>query len=207
MSEASKNDRLVHRTGLLYLPNVGASLREVLAASGLGEECWVGACAGCISVQCTICEEVIEGEEWAAWLLALGSGEMDSNESAAGDSMRFMRLRSGCCANTRCNAHFYELTFEPHPAVDWKSVSIGPGEEKEDVKRSSTVWLAGKALASILANQITKRSVAVFALFLALWMFRQWYTGGEIPIIRPAKDYSGEYVPIYDLDEEKAEAK
>jgi len=29
-------------------------------------------------------------------------------------------------------------------------------------------------------------------MFIALWMFHQWYRGGEIPIIRPANNYISE---------------
>ena len=180
----------IRRTDLMFLPNVGASIREALTEAGIDEERWIELCSDGISAHCTICDEMINGAEWAQWLLAVGT-----DEAAPARGMRFIRLARGCCANERCNARFYNLNLTPHPDFDWGSISLGALETKEPEKPISAIELAGDAAKESIARQFSKRTAAALVLFALLWLFHQWYRGGEIPIIRPAKDYSGE-VPV-----------
>lgn len=152
----------------MFLPNIGSAVRDTLTTAGVPEERWAEVCANGISARCMNCEETIAGPEWATWLLAIGAGE-----SGSGGAMRFVRLRQGCCANLSCHARFYDLIFEPDPVVDWSSVSISGLEAKEEVRPPSLVGIAGEAAKESVAKQLTKRTLAATAVFLALWMFRQ----------------------------------
>lgn len=197
MEATGGDNQLVRRTDLMFLPQVGSGIRATLAAAGVAEDRWVGLCARCISAQCTVCDEIVAGDEWATWLLAAGAAE-----AGTGGTMRFVRLRRGCCANLSCNARFYNVSFEPDPAVEWDAVSISALAATEEAKPPSLVGLAGESAKRSIVKQVTGRALAAGVLFLALWLFQQWYTGGEIPILQPAKDYTGEYAPVLDYQKE-----
>ena len=175
------------RTDLLFIPNLGASIREHFHEHGIEESRWQAICSESLSACCTMCDEVLSGDEWADWLLKVGS-----EESAPKEGMRWVRLKQGLCANEKCNVRFYNIQFDPHPEVDWSAISIGALGGKEEARGTSVVELAGDAAKESIARQFTKRTVATLVLLVALWMFHQWYRGGSIPILRPAQDYTSE---------------
>lgn len=179
---------LVRRTGLLFLPNIGANLREFLASLELPEDDWESLCAEHIALCCISCGKVVEGVGLASWLLAIGAGE-----SRPTGGLDFVRLRSGCCASTSCNGRFYNVVFKPHADIDWHGVSTSVLEGKEEETAPSMVGIASEAAKESVAKQVTKKSVILLGVLLALWLFKHWYTGGEIPIIQPAKNYTGEF--------------
>ena len=194
---ANNSGELVRRTGLLFLPNIGTSLRDFLTAQELPEADWEAICAAHVSLCCTACGKVVDGLELAVWLLALGAGE---NRPPGG--LEFVRLRGGCCASSSCNGRFYNVVFEPHPDIDWHGVSTSVLEDKEEETAPTIVDLAGEAAKESVAKQVTKKSVALLGVLLALWLFKHWYTGGEIPLIQPAKNYTGEFPGDPDLPPE-----
>lgn len=80
------------------------------------------------------------------------------------------------------------------PDFDWRTNSFGAlaSDKPETEPRISVLELAGKAAKESIARQLTARTAVGIAMFIALWMFHQWYRGGEIPIIRPANNYISE---------------
>ena|GEM_PF-1841224 len=179
---------LVRRTGLLFLPNIGTNLRDFFESLELPEEDWESTCAEHVALCCASCGKVVEGTGLAVWLLAIGAGE-----SRPPGGLDFVRLRSGCCASASCNGRFYNVVFKPHPSIDWHGVSTSVLEGKEEETAPTMVNLAGEAAKESVAKQVTKKSVILLGVLLALWLFKHWYTGGEIPLIQPAKNYTGEF--------------
>ena len=184
----------IRRTDVLFLPKVGASIREYFADSGIEESRWQGICAESLSAQCTICEEKLSGEEWADWLLNVSTAEFEPKEG-----MRWIRLKQGLCASEKCNVLFYNIHLEPHPEVDWSAINIGALGGKEGPKAATVVELAGDAAKESIAKQFTKRTVATLVVLVVLWMFHQWYRGGSIPLLRPAQDYTTTVDPDADF--------
>lgn len=188
---ANNSGELIRRTGLLFLPTIGTHLRDLLEEQELPEAEWQSICAEHVSLCCTHCGKVVEGPELAAWLLAIGAGD-----SKPPGGMEFMRLRSGCCANSSCNGRYYNVVFKPHPQIDWHSVSTSVLEDSEEESGSKIVEMAGEAAkesVESVAKQVTKKSLVLLGVLLTLWLFKHWYTGGEIPLIQPAKNYTGEF--------------
>lgn len=177
--------RLVRRTDLMFFPIVAARLREALVASDVAEQEWERVCMECVTARCTVCENELSGQDWAHWLLNLGL-ENEGEKRA----MKFIRLEKGSCSDLKCNARFYQLSFEKHPGIDWAAIYIGALETEEAKPKKSKLgqhavidaWEAVK-------RQFTPRVGVALGVLLALWIVHQYYTGGEIPIIRPAKHY------------------
>jgi len=65
------------RTDLMFLPNLGARLRTAFTCADLPEERWIQLCERGIKGRCTMCEETVQGEDWARWLLGIGTDRAD----------------------------------------------------------------------------------------------------------------------------------
>jgi hypothetical protein len=175
------------RTDLGYLIKLAESLRETLTSRGMDPATWLETCSESISARCITCGETMAGDEFVEWLLGFGL-----DRSGAGESMRFMRLRRGCCGMEKCNGHFYEFSFKPNESIDWAVLSVGALEVTEAAPRTSHAKIAARAATDSLARQFTRKSITAIVLLALLWLFRHWYTGGEIPVIQPAKTYTSE---------------
>jgi len=200
MSEAEPDSReeagrLERRTDLMFLPQVAAGLRDTLAASELSEEDWESACASSITARCSICETELNGDDWAHWLLRLGVEEETEKRA-----MKFIRLEKGTCADLKCNARFYQLSFEPHPAVDWSAVYIGGLKTEAPPQKSYVGEHVATAAVEGVRRQLTARVGIGLGILMVLWIFHQYYTGGEIPVLRPAKQFEARPDPTNQFD-------
>lgn len=187
----SKNDDqnadapAVRRINLMYLSDFATNLARGLRAA-LADETPAEVAARCVSAKCIACDETLAGGQLAAFLLP-----DDTEGTGSPGSMAFIRLRQGYCARLSCTSRYYEFRLQPHPAIDWTTISAGPAAESTD--HLSTPQLVARVAWQSLLRQFTVRAGAVLMLLLALWMFRQWYTGGGIPVLRPARTFTSEF--------------
>lgn len=182
-SGESMSRHIDRRISLTRLPELSSTIKDSLTAAGIGKERWRVICAEKITAHCSECDETVGGQRWADWLLNLS--EQGSPKSK---DQRLLRMQWGCCADTECSSGFYNFSFQPLRKVDW---SIVPGEEPVTQEAQSDNRVAFVTAArDCLIQHCNLRILLLFVAFFGLWIFRVWHTGGEIPIIRPAKDYS-----------------
>lgn len=172
------------------------NLAQALSAAGIAPRDTAATCATHLSAKCVICDARVDGRE----LAALIQGE----ELPATSPLK--RLPQGYCVNEGCKSSYYEFTCLPHPAVDWSKVGVAetmpPPEPPADTNWQAAALRAGWRR---VADAFTWRFAAGLALLLALWIWRQWWTGGSIPFLREAKTYtsesSGVELPVMDDDD------
>lgn len=182
-SEASDT----RRTGLMFLPNISARLREAFMAAGIAEEDWVTTCAQHVSGRCTVCEETLEGVEFADWLLNLG------NAAGSGPQpMKFIRLARGSCGNPGCNANYYDFSLRAHENIDWADVSFGALEGSVEPETLSGVKLATDRAGELILRQFTMRAVCALGILVVFWLLHCWYNGSPIPLLRPEKSFTAQ---------------
>ena len=103
------------------------------------------------------------------------------------------RLREEYCLRKDCKSRFYELTFAPHPLVDW--AAIGTDSQPGSPQASVSLAVGGavvRSTARAVRAQLSWKLAAAAALLIALLAWRQWWTGGSIPFFREAKTFTSE---------------
>lgn len=171
------------RINLTRLPEISSAIKDALTAAGIRKERWRVICAEKITSHCSECDDSVGGQQWADWLLNLS--EQGSPKSK---DERLLRMQWGCCVGAECSCGFYIFSFQPFRKVDWSMV---PGEEPGTREaQPDTPFALVTAARDCLIQHCNLRILLLFIAFFGLWIFRVWHTGGEIPVIRPAKDYS-----------------
>lgn len=174
---------LLRQIGLGLFPVFARNLAQGLSAAGIAPRDTAATCATHLSAKCVICDARVDGRELAALIL----GE----ELPATSPLK--RLTQGYCVNEGCKSSYYEFTFLPHPLVDWSQVgaaeTILPVTPPADTNWQAAALRAGWRR---VAAAFTWRFAAGLAVLLALWIWRQWWTGGSIPFLREAKPFTSE---------------
>ncbi len=177
MSEGIVSKR---RIGLISVNDFAVNLRRALSEAGMSDEEQASVVTSHLSACCSACGAGLAPDDLVALLIP-------SAKPGAGavNRMSMVRLRQGYCVGLRCDSRYYEFVFQPHPQIDWSLISSSyqPPEGFEVVESQSLFEMALSRVRKAFRWQF---AVAV----LALWMFYQWYNGGSIPVLRPAKTFT-----------------
>jgi hypothetical protein len=150
-----------------------------------------GALRVALSAKCVRCGMRVSGEE----LIVLSQFPEDK------ESRRIQRLRSGCCAREECNFENYELHFQKHPGLDWPALLSA--REPEARSTPAEEGSAGEETPAAEEAPVTparsRRTMIRVGLLLAvvvlLFVFRQLYYGGRIPLIREPEKFRVDPAP------------
>lgn len=145
-------------------PSVGPAA-EVIAAS--------------LSLQCEQCAIQINGAEWMATLST-------EDRELLGDP-RLVRLHQGYCPRKDCQSYYGRVHFKPVPGVDWTVViqqaKAMPSQPEQPAAE------ADHAVTTLGRRQVGLRLVLGGVVILVLLVLRRLYTGGPIPLLRPAHKF------------------
>jgi hypothetical protein len=167
---------LVREQPLQAMNQFGLALAAATAAlSAEGKQALSTALTG----ECIQCNFRVTGQELATL-----------SETAAAEENKLARLRQGYCARKGCDSYFYRLRFFKHPEIDWTTILPQVESAMRDQAHQSDVDLgiveAGK---SAERKRWLKRVGMGVAAMAVLFMIRQWYFGGTIPIIRQPEKF------------------
>jgi len=181
-------------TRQVALPLVAGFARdacEALARAGIAPAERAGVLEAHVTAVCAGCGTTVSGRTLAAL------AEKQPEGASATDPLR--RLDLGYCVMRSCESHFYELTLQPHPAIDWTRV-CEPQSAKPQAAPVSDGWLVlvTRSVALALAAsqqwvqaQFNWRVAFALAVLLALLLARHWQSGGAIPFIREPRIFTG----------------
>ncbi len=187
MSATAPDNYLVREEPIPRLEPIVFALSQAAKGCGESSEKVSAALRVALSAQCDRCGTRVTGEE----LLLL------SGLPAAQESGRIKLLRSGRCARRECPCDRYRLVFQNHPDLDW--AKLFASGEKEPPEPGETA-----AAAPADAPQTPKRTsrwhtaVRVGILIVAvllLFILRQLYYGGRIPLIREPEKFRVDPAP------------
>jgi hypothetical protein len=102
---------------------------------------------------------------------------------------KWSRLRLGYCARHKCPSRCYQITYMPHPAVEWDEVfTLTKVIAKKQRLEEKTPVKAVRLRLFTFTRALQLKLLAGIGLILALALVHQWRIGGRIPWIRePAK--------------------
>lgn len=191
---------VARKLALAHLAPFARNARAALAQAGIADLEHAGVFRTHIAARCCLCDARLTPEVVAA--LFTGA-ELETSRPAE----ELARLRQEYCLRAGCESRFYELTFAPHPTVNWAAIGT---ETLPDAPHASVGLAVGEAVvrktARTVRAQLTWKLAAALVLLLALLVWRQWWTGGNIPFFREAKTFTSEGVgpePMTDDDEPK----
>jgi hypothetical protein len=134
---------------------------------------------------CPQCHLRLFGED----VLALGASEAPQ----ADVSPKLHRLSQGFCGRQGCEALFYEFTFEPVTGVDWPRVladtDAGLGVGATPVVAAEQAVETTRATAR---KRTTLRVALGVGIVVVLLVVRHILTGGTIPLLREAKQFTAD---------------
>lgn len=177
---------IVRKLALAQLAAFARNARAALAQAGIPDLEHAGVFRTHIAARCCGCDARLSPEVVAA--LFTGAA-LQAGRPADG----LARLREEYCLRTGCESRFYELTFSPHPLVDW--AAIGTDSQPDSPQASVNLAVGGavvRTTARAVRAQLSWKLAAAVALLLALLAWRQWWTGGSIPFFREAKTFTSE---------------
>ena len=135
-----------------------------------------------LSGECVLCGLSVNGEE----LLEVGASE----RAAEPANPKIARLRQGYCARNGCDSRFYRLTFYQHPELDWSQAFTQSETVQEEQREEAKAEVAeARALKRAQRWKLAGRVGLGLVLLCVLYMIRQWYTGGTIPILREPEKF------------------
>lgn len=171
------------QVSLSQFPAWARNLAQALSAAGIAPRDMAATCATHLSAKCVVCDARVDGRELAALVL----GE----DLPATSPLR--RLPQGYCVNEACKSSYYDFTCLPHTTVDWSKIGVTETLPLL-APPADTNWQAAALGAGWrrVADALTWRFAVGLAVLLALWIWRQWWTGGSIPFFREAKTYISE---------------
>jgi hypothetical protein len=177
------SDPIVRQEHLHGLPQFCLSLTEALKRLVPDEARRRTVARTSLSGECVLCGLNVNGEEF----LEVGANEGE----AARENPKIARLRQGYCARNGCDSCFYRLTFYPHPDLDWTQAFTQSETVKEE-RREEVKAEVAEARASKRAQRwkLGGRVVVGLVLLGVLYLIRQWYTGGTIPILREPEQFT-----------------
>jgi hypothetical protein len=132
--------------------------------------------------ECVLCGLSVNGEE----LLEVGTSE----GAAEAANPKIARLRQGYCARNGCDSRFYRLIFYHHPELDWTQAFTQSAVVQEEQQEETQAELAeAKALRRAQRWKLAGRVGSGLVVLCVLYLLRQWYTGGTIPILREPEHF------------------
>lgn len=188
------------KVALAQLVPFARNARVALTSAGIADLEHAGVFRAHVTARCCGCDARPSPEVLGA---LLAGAELDAGQPAG----ELGRLRQGYCLRLGCESRFYELTFVPHPAMDWAAVGT---DMRPDTPQGSAGLAIGEAVvhktARTVRAQLTWKLAAAVGLLLVLLVWRQWWTGGSIPFFREARTFTSEGLgsePMVDDDEPK----
>ena len=176
----------IRKLALTQLAAFARNARAALSQAGIADLEHVGVFRTHITARCCGCDARPSPEVVAA--LFTGAA-LEAGRPADG----LARLREEYCLRSDCESHFYELTFTPHPLVDWAAIGTDSQSSSPQVSVNRAVGGAVvRSTASAIRAQLSWKLAATVALLIALLAWRQWWTGGSIPFFREAKTFTSE---------------
>jgi hypothetical protein len=176
------SDPIIRQEHLHGLPHFCLNLAEALKRMLPDEARRRTLARTSLSGECVLCGLNVNGEE----LLEVGASEAEAEAANA----KIARLRQGYCGRNGCDSCFYRLTFYPHPDLDW-TLAFTQSETVEEEQREEAKAEVAEARALKRAQRwkLGGRVLVGLVVLCVLYMIRQWYTGGTIPILREPEKF------------------
>ena len=175
------SEPIVRQEQLHGLPQFCVNLAEALNRLVPDEARRQAVAQTSFSGECVLCGLSVSGVE----LIAVGAGEAEATNA------KIARLRQGYCGRSGCDSRYYRLTFQPHPAVDWNQAftqSRTVAEEQHDQAQAEAA--EARALERARRWKLAGRIAVGLGVLCVLYIVRQWYTGGTIPILRQPERFT-----------------
>ena len=135
-----------------------------------------------LAAECVQCAIRLSGSE------VLKFGEETS------DDARVERLRVGYCARNGCESLFYRTTCVAHPQVNWPAL-LNPAHEMTLDEKAAAELRAKQAEARRRNMKTLLRTAAALGALLMVFIIRQVYVGGTIPLFREPEEFRVDVVP------------
>jgi hypothetical protein len=133
-----------------------------------------------LEAECAGCRTRIKGAELLV-LARSASGRIDP---------RIARLRRGRCANESCPHENYRVILKVHPDLNWSRLlsQTTPASPPDDQPGTGENSLDPAAESAPRYRGLLRIGALAAAVLLAL-LVRQWYYGGQIPLIRQPENF------------------
>lgn len=170
----------VREVHLLQLEAFCQRLMEALGRAGLGREKSFEVLHASLTAECVKCGFRVSGEEIFA---------LSKTEDTEGLIGPVRRLHLGDCARSGCESYFYRLSFQRHPEAAWVALLAQVERIQEEQAATSA---AGRRVARL---GVARRVGLALVIVVLLLLFRQWYFGGRIPLIREPEKFRVDPAP------------
>lgn len=197
----SHREPITRKLALTQLAPFAHGARAALSQAGVADLEHVRVFQTHVTARCCLCDARPSSEVLGALLTG---AELEAGRPAE----ELARLRQEFCLRAGCESRFYELTFTPLPAVNW--AAIGMDAQLKVPGPSVALAVSGavvRTTAQTIRAQLTWKLAAAVALLLALVLWRQWWTGGSIPLLREARPFSSEVSTPEPLSADDGDAK
>jgi hypothetical protein len=134
-----------------------------------------------IALQCEQCGLQVSGAEWRAVLLA-------DSPDALGDP-RLSRFHQGYCGRKECNSYYYRVSFLPVAGVDW-SLILRKASEAAPPPPPPPPAPSRLGFGSGSRRQLALRLGVGGLVIVILLLARRLWTGGSIPLVKPARKFT-----------------
>jgi len=180
MKDAGLQPVLVQEEQIQQLETFCRRLVEALSRAGLDPEKSFEVSHASLTAECVKCGFRVSGE------VCFALSRAADGEGLVGT---LRRLHLGDCARPGCESYSYRLSFQRHPDVDWIAIL----RQVEHIKEEQ----AGKSAAVRRAASlgVIRRVGLALVIVALLLLFRQWYFGGRIPLIREPERFRVDPAP------------
>ncbi len=187
MNAATQDDYLVREEPVRRLERIVFALSQAARQIEPQPDKVRNALRSALSARCARCGLRVAGDE----LLVLSQLPGDQ------ETIRIQRLRSGCCAREGCNFESYELHFQNHPDLDWPKLLSAREPAAPAATAGAEPAPEAEAAAPAAAapdpgtrhRHLAIRVGVLIGAALLLFVFRQLYYGGRIPLIREPEKF------------------
>jgi len=172
-------ETLVRQEYLYHIADFCRKLAEALGSRSLSCEQIEEIFRISISAECVSCSIQVSGQELFA---------ISQSPSAERANAKTGRLRLGDCARQGCAGCYYRFSFDPCENFDWQTIlvevdAVGSAHAEEPAHNRAISW------ALILQSKYFVRAVFGIAILAVFLLGRQWYQGGQIPLLRQAEHF------------------
>jgi hypothetical protein len=136
-----------------------------------------------VTAKCVQCGIHLDAKELARLALP--------DPSAESLSPKLERVLKGYCARAECPSYYYHVELGAGSGLDWSRVEramAGDAEAANEQARAERRVVAQEQRA--FAVRWLGKLAAAAAVLVLLLMFRQWYIGGTIPLIREPQPFT-----------------
>lgn len=134
-----------------------------------------------MSLQCEQCGLQVSGAEWGAVL-------QTEDHSVLGDP-RLSRFHQGYCGRKDCQSYYYRVTFSEVPGVDWGQILAQVGRDVPQPEASIPAAPAFQFGAGSRRQMAIRLGIGAAVIGILLLARRLW-TGGSIPLVKPARKFT-----------------